>query len=247
MKRYAVIQHSYSEFLGLIEAQLEARDIGFTYFRPFVDQDLPGTAIHFDALFVLGGAFPLTDERRNPWLAEERRLLARFRQAQRPVVGLGYGGLLVAAEAGANLSDEPFHNAYWTRARKTAAGEGDPLAEAVDGRRVLVMFNGSAQLPEGVEPLLVDEQGRWLAIRPDSLSYGLLFRPELKPGMLEDMIMEDDRPVPDDMGMLLETARMEWADSQQTTDRVVVALVKALELMKERRKAPVFHLNVEKS
>ena len=246
MKKYAVIQHSYSEFLGAIEAQLEARDIGFTYFRPFVDQDVPGTAIHYDALFLLGGAFPPSDAARNPWLAGEQRLLAQFQQARRPVVGLGYGGLLVAAAAGAELSGEPFHNAYWTQARKTAAGSGDPLAEAVDGRRVLVMYNGSATLPAGLEPLLVDEQGRWLAIRPNDLSYGLLFRPELKPGMLEDMIMEEDRPLPSDMGQLLETARMEWADSQQTTERVVVALVKALALMQERRKAPVFRLNVEK-
>ena len=62
MKQFAVVQHTYSEFLGLIENQLEKRDIGFAYFRPFVGQDLPGSAGQFDALFVLGGQATPSDQ-----------------------------------------------------------------------------------------------------------------------------------------------------------------------------------------
>lgn len=245
MKNYAVIQHNYSEFLGLIERQLEVRDIGFSYFRPFVGQDLPGSALQFDALFLLGGSWPTVDAEHSPWHDAERRLIGAFLKADRPVVGFGFGGLLVAEHFGASASAEPFHTAYWTTAHCTAAGKGDALAEAVDGRRVLVMYNGTATLPGGVEPIVVDDDGRWLAIRPHALAYGLLFRPELKPGMIEDMIMEAKRNVPDNIGELLASARDEWEDTQQTTDRVIVALVKALDLMTERRKAPVFSLKVE--
>lgn len=245
MKRFAVVQHTYSEFLGLIETQLEKRDIGFLYFRPFVGQALPGSAVQFDALFLLGGAQPATARDRYPWLDDELRLIGLFRQRQRPVVGIGLGGMLIAEHEGAHLSAEPFHQAYWTGAHKTAAGEGDALAEAVDGRRVLVMVNGSAALPQGLEPILVDDEGRWLAIRPDKNTYGLLFRPELKPGMIEDMVMEAKRPTPAHIGELLAEARQQWPKMQALTDHVVVALVKALDLMTERRKPPVFRLNVE--
>lgn len=245
MKSFAVVQHTYSEFLGLIETQLEKRDIGFLYFRPFVGQDLPGSAGQFDALFLLGGAQPATARDLYPWLDDELRLIGIFRQAQRPVVGIGLGGMLVAEHQGARLSAEPFHQAYWTTAHKTAAGEGDALAEAADGRPVLVMVNGSAALPTGLEPILVDDDGRWLAIRPDTLTYGLLFRPELKPGMIEDMVMEAKRPTPDNIGELLAQARQEWTHMQALTDQVVVALVKELDLMTERRKPPVFRLNVQ--
>lgn len=245
MKNYAVIQHNYSEFMGLIERQLEVRDIGFSYFRPFVGQDLPGSALHFDALFCLGGSWPTTDEEHCPWGADERRLIAVFLKARRPVIGLGFGGLLVAEHAGARPAAEPFHTAYWTTGHATAAGRNDPLAQAVDGRRLLVMYNGAAELPVGLEPIVVDDDGRWLAIRPEPLAYGMLFRPELKPGMIEDMIMEAQRPTPDNIAELLATARAEWEATQATTDRVVVALVTALDLMRERRKAPVFNLRVE--
>lgn len=244
MKRFAVVQHTYSEFLGLIENQLEKRDIGFHYFRPFVGQALPGSAAQYDALFLLGGRTPVTDRKANPWLDDELNLIDTFRRAQRPVVGLGFGALLVAAHAGAHTSAEPFHRAYWTHAHKTAAGTGDALAEAVHGRRVLVMYNGTATLPAGVEPLLVDDDGQWLAIRPDPLTYGLLFRPELKPGMIEDMIMEAKRHTPDNIGELLAQARAEWAHTQTLTDQVIVALVTELDLMTERRKMPVFNLQI---
>jgi len=245
MKNYVVIQHNYSEFLGLIERQLEIRDIGFIYSRPFVGQDLPGSALQSDALFLLGGSFTPLDSDACPWLPQERRLMDLFVKAKRPVVGIGFGGLLVAEFAGALISAEPRHNAYWTTAHKTTAGEGDPVAEAVDGARVLVLHDGSAKLPESLAPILVDDNGAWLAIRPQPLVYGMLFRPELKPGMIEDMIMEADRVLPENIGEILAAARDEWETTQRTTDRVIVALVKALDLMTERYKAPVFRLVVE--
>lgn len=243
MKRFLVVQHSYSEFLGTIERQLETRDIGFLYQRPFTEQALPASALQFDALWLLGGAHPVTDRKAMPWLDDELRLLAAFRRAQRPVVGLGLGAHLVAVAAGGTVQAEPLHDAYWTTARATAAGREDLIAQAVDGRRVLVMANGRVALPPGMEPVATDEAGRWIMIRPDALTCGLLFRPELKPGMIEDMIMEDGRPVPDDMGELLATAREEWYEWQATTDRVVAALVQSLDLMRERHKMPVFALN----
>lgn len=245
MQSFCVVQHTYSEFLGLIERQLERRDIGFSYYRPFVGQALPGAVLQFDALFLLGGAWPVTDREHCPWVDGERELVRAFQKAQRPVVGIGFGALLVAGLAGADLSPDPVHRAYWTTARATAAGHGDPLAEAVDGRRVMVMHNGSARLPDGLDPLVVDETGEWLVVRPDANTYGMLFRPELKPGMLEDIIMEAGRPVPENMGELIAVAREEWVESQRTTDRIVVALVSALSLMQARRKPPVFTLKVE--
>lgn len=245
MQSFCVVQHTYSEFLGLIERQLERRDIGFSYFRPFIGQALPGAVLQYDALFLLGGAWPVTDREHCPWLDEERELVRAFQKARRPVVGIGFGGLLLAELAGAAASGEPAQCAYWTTARATAAGADDPVAQAVDGRRVLVMCNGSARLPDGLEPTVIDAQGEWIAARPDPFTYAMLFRPELKPGMLEDIIMEAKRPSPDNMGELIATAREEWVETQRTTDRIVVALVKALALMQERHKPPVFTLKVE--
>ncbi len=245
MKNYAVIQHNYSEFLGQIERQLEVRDIGFSYFRPFVGQDLPGSALHFDALFLLGGSNPPLDDENNPWLTSEKYLVRQFLDKNRPVVGFGYGALVIAQCFGAKCEAEPLQTAYWTTAHKTASGEGDPVAESLHEQQVLVMYNGSANLPDALEPILVDDMGNWLAIKPAELCYGFLLRPELKPGMLEDMVMEAHRETPDNIGEILAEARAQWGASQETTDRFIVALVKSLNLMQERKKVPVFNLKVE--
>ena len=243
MKRFLIVQHTASEYLGAIEQQLEHRDIGFVYQRPFTGQTLPAHALQYDALWLLGGAHAVTDRVACPWLDDELRLLAAFRRAARPVIGIGLGALLVAQASGGVARAAPPHDAYWTTAHATAAGHDDPLARAVDGRQVLVMVNGGAELPPAIAPLIVDDAGRWLAIRSDALTYGLLFRPELKPGMLEDMIMEEGRPLPEHIGELLATARAQWPATQQTTAAVVAALVAALDLMRERRKPPVFALS----
>ena len=109
------------------------------------------------------------------------------------------------------------------------------------------MANGRVDLPPRLDPVAVDDAGRWIAIRPDALTYGLLFRPELKPGMIEDMVMEEDRPVPDHIGALIESARSQWDETQKTVDLVMIALVQALDLMRERRKMPVFTLKTVRS
>ncbi|AHK78334.1 GMP synthase [Ectothiorhodospira haloalkaliphila] len=245
MKNYAVVQHTYSEFLGLIETQLEKRDIGFSYYRPFVGQGLPGSAGQFDGLWLLGGAWPTADQDNNPQVPDELQLIRIFQKARRPVVGLGMGGLLVAQVAGGKAAMEPAYTSGFVTARKTSAGAGDALAEALDGQRVLTLYHGAVALPDGLEPILVDDEGRWLAVRPDPLTYGLLFRPEMKPGMLEDIIMEQGHNPPPGITELLVEARREWSGMQKITDQVVMALVTELQLMQERRKMPVFSLKME--
>jgi GMP synthase-like glutamine amidotransferase len=244
--RFVVIQHSFADFLGTFEPQLEGRDIGFTYVRPITGQDVIGSALQYDALWMLGGAYPVSDREHCPWVDDELRLVTIFQKARRPVVGIGFGGQVVAVASGGVAHGEPLQDAYWTTAHATRSGGNDPLAQAVDGRRVLVMANGRVDLPRGVAPIVVDDAGRWIAIRPEPLTVGMLFRPELKPGMIEDMVMEEGRSVPESIGELLDEARARWNEMQETTDRVAAALVSSLDLMHERRKMPVFTMTVKR-
>jgi len=240
VKRFLAVQHSFAEFFGALEAQWEARGIGFKYVRPVTGEDVAGTPSQFDALWLLGAAYAAADREHCPWIEDEVRLVRAFAKSRRPIVGLGFGAHVLAAAYGAALSAEPAHDARFATAR--ALVPDDPVARAIDGRRVLVMANGRAELGPGLEPVVADEAGRWLAFRTGELGYGLLFRPELKPGMLEDMVMEDERPLPEHIGTLIEQAREEWPSMQDTAGRVAAALVAALGLMDERTKPPVFRI-----
>ena len=237
MKRLLAVQHSFAEFLGALEPQFEGRGIGFQYVRTVAGDDVAGRPTQFDSLWLLGAAHPAGDAANSPWLQDEIRLVKVFQRAGRPVVGLGVGAHVLAAAAGAALAVEPAHDARFATA--VALDRGDPLAQAVDGRRVMVMARGHCTLPQGATPVVADEAGDWIAFRTGPPGYGLLFRPELKPGMLEDMVMEEDRPVPENMQALIETARDEWDATQETCARIAAALVGALGMMDERARPRV--------
>ena len=236
MKRLLAVQHTYSEFFGALEPQWEAREIGFTYIRTVAGQDVAGTPSQFDALWLLGAAHPVADRGRCPWVDDEIRLVRAFERARRPVVGLGDGALVLAAAHGATLHAEPQHDARFAQA--SALVGDDPVARAVDGRRVLVISHGRAELPAGsqtgLHPTVADQEGRWIAFRAGQFSYGLLFRPELNTGMLEDMVMEEGRDVPDNIAELIAEARERWGESQVLAARVFAALASELGLMQER-------------
>lgn len=237
MPRFLAVQHTFSEFFGALEPHWEARGIGFSYVRTVAGDDVAGTPSRFDALWLLGAAYPVADRVRCPWVEAEIRLVRAFARMRRPVIGLGGGAHVLAAAGGAALATEPWQDAYFTRA---VALEGDdPVARAVHGRRVLVLVNGRAELGAGQTPVVADEAGRWIAFRSEAPGYGLLFRPELRPGMLEDMVMEEDREMPGDIGALIETAREHWPELEETGTGVMMALVGALGLMDERPKSRI--------
>jgi GMP synthase-like glutamine amidotransferase len=244
MRSFIVIQHSYTEFLGTIEKQFEHREIGFNYSRPFIGDAIPGSPMDYDACICLGGPMAPDATADYPWLDNEVELIEGFNRAERPVVGFGLGGLLMVRAAGAAVSGaEPLHGAFVT-AHTTEAGRGDPVAEAVDGQPVLVWHAGNAELPGGVEATVVDDDGRWLACRPGPKAYAMRFRPEIKPGIIEDMVMEGQE-VPDNVGDILRQSQELWGQGvmQAVTDQVLVGLVSELGLMREQaRKRPVFAL-----
>ena len=131
MKRFLAVQHTFAEFFGALEAQWEARDIGFRYVRPVSGEDVAGTPSQFDALWLLGAAWPPADREHCPWVDDELRLVRAFLKAKRPVIGLGEGAQVLAAAHGALLHAEPAHDAYFTRARALA---DDPLARELSAR-----------------------------------------------------------------------------------------------------------------
>jgi len=237
MKRLLAVQHTFAEFLGALEPQFEGRGIGFQYVRTVAGDDVAGTPTQFDSLWLLGAAHPAGDAVNSPWLQDEIRLVKTFQRSGRPVVGLGVGAHVLAAASGAELSVDPAHDARFVTA--VALDRADPLALAVDGRRVMVMACGHCEPPPGSTPVVADGSGNWIAFRNGPPGYGLLFRPELKPGMLEDMVMEEGREVPENMQQLIETARDEWEATQETSARIVAALVGALGMMDERTRPRV--------
>ena len=81
----------------------------------------------------------------------------------------------------------------------------------------MVAYNGSAELPEGLRPIVMDHSGKWFAVRPHHQTHGPLFVPKaMKGAMSEGIVMESVQDPPDDIGQPLTRTRQTWDRMQPT-------------------------------
>lgn len=191
MTTLAVIQHTESEYLGLIEDHFEGRNIRFRYFRPFAHGGtLPMMPGGFDGLILLGGGpYGVVSGSILPSLGPELRLTREFLAEGRPVLGIGLGAVILAAAAGGGAEEAPLRIAV----DMVEPEPGTWLAEI--GRFPLVSYLRDAPfLPEEARVLARSGDGTVLAFEtgPEAAvrAVGFLGHPGAKRGMAEDLAME---------------------------------------------------------
>ena len=190
MKTVAVIQHTSSEYLGLIEDHLEGRQIRFRYFRPFTaGRKLPGVQEVTQGLVLLGGG---------PWgvapgphclptLNAEVELVSAALAAACPVIGIGLGAQVLALAAGGDVAAAPleFSVGLATRTVDDALGGFLPL------NYPLVRFQrDEVVLPAWARVLAQDDKGRPALFQCGGNAFGFSGHPGAKSAMIEDLIME---------------------------------------------------------
>lgn len=229
MKRLCVIQHTETEYLGLIEDHLEGRNIRFTYHRPFAaGGGLPATVEGHDGLVLLGGGpYGVVSGHLLPCLSAELRLAAGFLNAGLPVIGFGLGAIVLSVAAGGGAEEAPLR---FTVERALATGPGllggllplsFPLACYLRDRPVL---------PPGAEILSTDADGRPLIFTAGASSIGILGHPGMKRGMAEDLVMEFTE-TPDNTVEALEALASAQAEIAQSLTGLMVGLVDRAGLM----------------
>lgn len=229
MKQLCVIQHTETEYLGLIEDHLEGRNIRFTYHRPFAAGGaLPATVEGHDGLVLLGGGpYGVVSGHLLPCLGAELRLAAGFLDAGLPVIGFGLGAIVLSVAAGGGAEEAPLR---FTVERALATGPGllggllphsFPLASYLRDRPVL---------PPDAEILSTDADGRPLIFTVGASSIGILGHPGMKRGMAEDLVMEFTE-TPDNTVEALEALASAQAEIAQSLTGLMVGLVDHARLM----------------
>jgi GMP synthase-like glutamine amidotransferase len=232
MKTLAVIQHTSSEYLGLIEDHLEGRRIRFRYFRPFTaGGKLPGVGDVTDGLVLLGGgpwgAAP--GERCLPTLDAEVTLASAALAASRPVIGIGLGAQVLALAAGGGVAAAPFTFDVG-RATRTV---DDALAGFLPTHYPLVRYGrDDVVLPPRARMLARDDAGRPALFQCGDRAFGFSGHPGIKSAMVEDLIMEfADGPLDLKSGLVrLRAARVAIEDALVP---IMTGLVQCTGLMDE--------------
>lgn len=189
MNVLAVIQHTSGEYLGLMEDHLEGRRIRFQYFRPFVGGGkLPALDLPADGLILLGGGpWGSAGDRDLPTLAEEIEIARICLEKGTPVIGVGLGAQILAIAAGgeASVADFTFESSNVTRTCEDALNGYLPE----EFTQVTYMRDRPVP-PADARILATDAAGRPALFQVGDNSFGFAGHPGIKPGMVEDLIME---------------------------------------------------------
>ncbi len=230
MRTLLVIQHTESEFLGLMEDHLEGRGIAFRYVRPFAGSDMPGTAALADGLILLGGGtWGSTGAHAMPGLDREVRLTRDFLNRGKPVVAIGLGAQILCLAAGGETEPAPM---------RFTAGHCHRLdAEAMNGHMPermphAVFMRDRCRLPDDAFVLAEDDNGGDPAIfRVGDNSLGFTGHPGFKAAMFEDLILECEDG-PDDPLPVLEQVRAMQHDGAAVLSQLMVGIIQVTGLMR---------------
>ncbi len=229
MKNVCVLQHTETEFLGLMEDHFEGRNIRFHYHRPFTaGGTIPTEHGDFDGLIILGGGpYGVVSGFLLPSLMPELRLTKSFLDAGLPVVGIGMGALVLAIAAGGGAEEAPLR--FVVEEAKTVAP--DALAGYLPDRFPMVSYlRDRPVLPQSALVLAQNEAEDPLVFSLFGNSLGFIGHPGMKSGMAEDLIMEFAE-TPDNTAKGLEALRGVQGEIAEALSDIMVGISRHTKLL----------------
>ncbi|ABS62125.1 glutamine amidotransferase class-I [Parvibaculum lavamentivorans DS-1] len=152
---------------------------------------VPEAAAGYDALVVLGGVMGVYEAGKYPFIEESKRLVRRFHDEGKPVMGVCLGSQIVASAFGApvyKMSEKLEAHEEWGFVPQTweAAVADDPLLhDAAPGLRTMHWHGDTFDLPEGATRLATRETCPNQAFRMGGRTYAFQFHLEVTRGILD--------------------------------------------------------------
>lgn len=229
MKTLCVLQHFESDYLGLMEDHFEGRNIRFRYCRPFTPGGMiPMTAEEYDGLIILGaGPLGIVSGSLIPSLGPELRLTHDFLARRLPIIGIGIGSCILAAEAGGGADEAPLRFVVDIGRRVVPQALNGHLPETFP---VAVYMRDRPVLPTDARVLAVDSVGAPVLFQVRDNCFGFLGHPGIKSAMIEDLIMEFDE-VPERTAETLADLRAVQGQIAASLGPLMVGLVELMHLM----------------
>lgn len=224
-----IIQHTDSEYLGLMEDHFEGRGIRFTYLRPHTSNGkLPSTAQHFDAIVFLGGGpWGAAGTNDLPTLQAEVAMAHECFALGIPQIGIGLGALIVAMGAGGKAEDAPLR----FQVLDAVCQKDDALQGFMpETYPVAVYMRDRLVLPAYADVLAASADGEPLAFQLGEKALGFLGHPGAKRAMIEDLVMEFDVS-PEDIGSELDKLTRATPLLEDALVKMMTGIIKVTDLM----------------
>ncbi|NOZ60015.1 MAG: type 1 glutamine amidotransferase [Euryarchaeota archaeon] len=187
--RLLAFENAEGEHLGCLEELAEARGIEVEYRRLWRGDDLEG-ALDYDLLVFLGGPMSVNEESDYPYLAEEKALIRRALEVEKPLLGICLGAQLIASALGARVYPGRERELGWYPITLTGEGRRDEVFSAFPHRLEVFHWHGETfDLPAGARLLAGSELYPHQAFRTGR-SYALQYHLEVTAEMVRDWVRE---------------------------------------------------------
>ncbi len=231
MKHVSVVQHTQSEWLGLLEDHLEGRRIRFSYFRPFTSGgSLPDPDVLGDGLILIGGgqwgtaSAPLL-----PTLDKEISLARTCLMLEKPIIGIGLGAQILALAADGTTESAPLT----FRVEHAATVHGGALGGFAPISFPSVSYMRDTFTPPAYATTIAEApDGRPLLFQIGTNAFGFAGHPGIKLAMIEDLIMEFE-DAPENIGEQLNELRALKLEIEDALVPIMTGLIQATGWMKQ--------------
>ncbi len=231
MKHVSIIQHTQSEWLGLLEDHLEGRRIRFSYFRPFTpDGNLPPRDLVGDGLILIGsGHWGTVSEPVLPALEEEIAIARTCLMLEMPVIGIGLGAQILGIAAGGTAAAAPLEFRVDMAKSIVPGALGGFLPEAFPS---VSYMRDRVELPAHAQSLAVNDDGKTVLFQIGANAFGFSGHPGVKLAMIEDLIMEFE-DAPGDVSEKMARLRTLKVDIEDALVPIMTGIVQATGWMRQ--------------
>lgn len=112
----------------------------------------------FDGLVIMGGPMGVYEERRYPWMAQEKELIARAIDARKKVLGICLGAQMIASTLGARVYPHAHREIGWFPVSLREAAYEHPVFGAFPREHHVLHWHGDTfDLPAGAQLMASSE------------------------------------------------------------------------------------------
>ena len=182
------LQHVPFEGLGTIASWARVRGHQLSVTQLYEDALLPSVD-SFDGLIVMGGPMGVDDERKHPWLVEEKRFIERAIVTGKTVLGVCLGAQLVACVLGAQVYRNADKEIGWFPVQLSDAATHSSFFSKLPSRLEVFHWHGDTfDLPAGAVHIARSHACQNQAFVLDERVVGLQFHLEMTPHTAEELI-----------------------------------------------------------
>ena len=182
------LQHVAFEGLGSIEKWARNHRRGISAIRLYEKGVLPEPE-ELDALVVLGGPMNINEEKKYPWLVEEKRFIEKVIKLEVPVLGICLGAQLLANVLGAKVYPNSEKEIGWFPVTRTVPPNTHKLASLLPGEMEVFHWHGDTfDIPDGAVQLYRSDVCENQAFIYKNHVVGLQFHLETTPASLDSLI-----------------------------------------------------------